>query len=859
MKPEILQPGRPFPLHGEDCAWKIEEGALDLFLVEMEGEEPVGARVHLLRVEAGRTVFAFPPEAGGGRRVVAVAGEQTRLTRIEAAAGVPEVDAWKRMMAARLPELAARDGEPGDFRLWQSEALRLAVDSAGQEEVERERRLRAKAEMERRSFDQSLRSLASPLHKEAGQTVAAALSDALYAAMQRVAEAQGITLKRPSGQALDPVAAIARASGIRYRRTVLRGAWWKQDNGPLLAFAEAGNRPLALVPQSGNRYQALDPSSGSAEPVDAKLAPTLSGVAYCFYRPFPQKSLSAMDVFRFGLEAARGDLAAILIAGMLSGMIAMATPIATGELFDSVIPGAERGLLLPIGGFLLLVALSTALFTVTRNLAFLRMEGKMDARVQAAVWDRLLALPVPFFRDYSSGDLASRSMAVSEIRRTLTGSALSSLVSGVFSVFSFGLLFYYGPQLVPVAIVAVVIAIATTVAASRLRMRVVRELAEVDGKLSGVVFELISGVAKFRLSGAESRAFAAWSKDYSHYKRLAFQAGAITNRFAVFDTIFPTATTAAIFYFAARAMAQPGADAMTTGQFLAFNAAFGQFLGAALALSGTVLQVVNIVPTYERAKPILETLPEVPGGAGDPGVLSGAVEVQHVAFRYAPPAPLVLHDISLRIEPGEFVAFVGESGCGKSTLMRLLLGFEKPESGAIYFDRHNLAGLDLQAVRRQMGVVLQNSRLITGDIFSNIVGSSNLTIEDAWEAARMAGLDEDLKTMPMGMHTVIAETAGLSGGQRQRLLIARAIVHRPRILIFDEATSALDNRTQEIVSRSLESLQATRIVIAHRLSTILNADRIFVLEGGRIAESGTYSELMAAGGAFAALARRQIA
>jgi ATP-binding cassette subfamily C protein len=216
--------------------------------------------------------------------------------------------------------------------------------------------------------------------------------------------------------------------------------------------------------------------------------------------------------------------------------------------------------------------------------------------------------------------------------------------------------------------------------------------------------------------------------------------------------------------------------------------------------------------------------------------------------------------VSLQCRPGEFVALVGPSGSGKSTLLRLLLGFEAPEAGAIRYDRRDLAALDARAVRRQIGTMLQNGRLLAGDIFTNIVGASTLTLEDAWAAARLAGLDEDIRQLPMGMHTVLSDGAStLSGGQRQRLLIARAIVHKPRLLFFDEATSALDNRTQEIVGESLERLAVTRLVIAHRLSTIQKADRIYVLERGRIVESGTYRELMQRRGVFAALARRQLA
>ena len=234
--------------------------------------------------------------------------------------------------------------------------------------------------------------------------------------------------------------------------------------------------------------------------------------------------------------------------------------------------------------------------------------------------------------------------------------------------------------------------------------------------------------------------------------------------------------------------------------------------------------------------------------------------MNHASFRYSSDSPLVLRDVSFTIRPGEFVAFTGTSGSGKSTLIRLLLGFEQPLSGAIYYDGQDFAGLDLQEVRKQMGVVLQSGKLLAGDLLTNIVGNSPLTVEDAWDAARVSGMEEDIKALPMGMYTMVAEGGKtLSGGQRQRLMIARAVVNRPRILLLDEATSALDNRTQDIVSQALEGMRATRIVVAHRLSTIINADRIFVLDQGVIAESGTYNELLQKNGIFAELAKRQIA
>ncbi|HEV2846753.1 MAG TPA: ATP-binding cassette domain-containing protein, partial [Thermoanaerobaculia bacterium] len=383
-----------------------------------------------------------------------------------------------------------------------------------------------------------------------------------------------------------------------------------------------------------------------------------------------------------------------------------------------------------------------------------------------------------------------------------------------------------------------------------------RALLELQGRIAGLLFGLIHGISKLRVAGAEARAFARWAEAFAEQRRKTLSAQRAANAQIAFNAVYGVLTSLTIFAVVGFSVE----EAMPIGEFLAFNAAFGQFLAATLSLVGTLSTVLVMVPVYERLQPILETLPEVDESKAEPGELAGEIEFSHVSFRYQADGPTILDDVSFRAAPGEFLALVGPSGAGKSTCLRLILGFEQPTSGSIYFDGQDLSGLAVQSVRRQIGVVLQTGRPMAGSIYSNIVGSSNLGIDAAWEAARMAGLEEDIKSMPMGMHTVISEGAEtFSGGQKQRILIARAIVHRPRIILFDEATSALDNRTQEIVSRSLEGLKATRIVIAHRLSTIQNADRIYVIEGGRVVEEGTYQDLLHRGGPFTRLAERQIA
>jgi NHLM bacteriocin system ABC transporter ATP-binding protein len=723
-------------------------------------------------------------------------------------------------------------------------------------------RIQKRNQADRLSFESSLAQLAAvPLGDDARQAFLTPdwNGDPLLAACRLVGKASRISVRaqHETAAAADALDEIAKSSGFRTRLVELSGNWWRQDNGPLLAFTEDGS-PVALIPESPRCYRLHDPASKASHTVSPETAARLRPTACTFYRPLPDRKLSGADLLRFGLDGCRADLKMILLMGIAGGLAGLVPPIAAGIVFDTLIPGAKRGQLAQMFAALAVCALSAAAFQVTRHIALLRLEGRVDAGLQAAIWDRLLNLPARFFRDYSSGDLAVRAMGIDVIRQTLTGAVASSLLAGVFSFFSFCLLFCYQWRLALLATLLAVIGLAVTFVLGYFELRCYRALVDRRGDLSGLVLQLLIGIAKFRVSGTESRAFAKWASQFAAQRMLAARARAIASQLHVFHSALPLLSSIALFWAFARVTGN--AAAVSTGDFIAFSFAFAQFLGAMLSMSSALLSALSIVPVYERIQPILTTLPEVRCTQSHPGKLAGRIEISHVSFRYKEDAPPVLKDFSLRVNPGEFVALVGASGCGKSTLLRLLLGFEEPESGAILYDGQNLSGLDVQAVRRQIGVVLQSGKLMSGDILSNILGSSPLTLEDAWEAARMAGLDRDIEAFPMGMQTVIGESGGgLSGGQRQRLLIARAIVNRPKILFFDEATSALDNQTQATVSHSLERLQATRIVIAHRLSTVVNADRIVVMDRGAVVQCGPYRDLIAQEGPFAALARRQIA
>ncbi|GBF35763.1 ABC transporter, multidrug efflux family [Desulfocucumis palustris] len=891
-----LEGNRPLLITDPNSVWVVLQGKATVFSVRLYDGEKWGARSFLFEVQAGGLLFGATPAGEGPVYSLLASGlPGTRLLQVDLAvfnrlAGQPAgADEIARRLAGWAGDLAGgtEAGPPeikiipgpeeviwvrqaafgGDFiplGQFHSLALGAIADRLTRQKEAENIRLGKKEKNNLLFFEKALRGMLSVTDPDCREEVREETGeDPLLAACRLVGRAMKIDIV-PSPRAgrgafeKDPLGAIALASRIRLRRLALKGKWHKQDNGPLLAYLEEDNRPVALLPLSPAQYRMHDPAGKTVVPVDDQTAARIKPFAVAFYRPFPGRELGLRDILIFGLESCwKRDLAMVALMGMLGGLLGMAIPIATGIIFDTVIPGGEKAQLLQVALFLAAGALAGLLFQLTRSLAMLRLEGRMEGTVESALWDRLLSLPAPFFKEYTSGELAMRAMGISQIRELLTGVVITTIISSLFSLLNFGLLFYYNLRLAGVATALIAVALAVTLFLQFRQMGYQRQIVDRNNKITGLILQIVGGVTKLRVSGAEKRAFYLWSGEFTGLRQTTYKSRTLTNHLATFKSFFPLLSSMVIFY----AMVKIAGNSMGAGKFVAFNAAMNSFLLSMLALLESLLSINLVIPLYERVKPILQAMPEYDDAGADPGELTGSIEVSHVSFRYKKESPLVLDDVSLQVRPGEYVGIVGSSGSGKSTLFRILLGFEKPGSGQVLYNGRPLDRVDIRSVRRQLGVVLQNGQLMPGDIFTNIVGANiHLTLEDAWEAARMAGLDRDIEDMPMGMHTVISEGAGtFSGGQRQRLLIARAIVNRPRIIYFDEATSALDNRTQAVVSQSLDRLQATRIVIAHRLSTIMNCDRIIVLDKGKVAESGTYQELMDKGGLFADLARRQLA
>jgi ATP-binding cassette subfamily C protein len=704
------------------------------------------------------------------------------------------------------------------------------------------------------SLHRSDRGRANPASAGAG------LDDATLAACRLVGAAAGITITTPTGggpaaDPLSPMERIAVASRFRTRQVRLQGRWWRQDAGPLLGFRSASGAPVALLWRRGG-YEAVDPAGERRTRIGQENVDQFEPYAVLCYRPLPEKPLSAWRLLRFSVRGTRTDLRRLVVSGLVAVVLGTLVPIATGQVLGDFVPNAESDLVVQTSLAIVATTLVSAAFMLMENLSILHLEGRVEATLQPAVWDRLLRLPTRFFTGRSTGELASAAMGISAIRRILSGVSSVVVQAGTVGLVNLVLLLCYSVPLALAAIGMLVVITAVFLALGLWQVRWQRRLTVLGNKLNNQAFQTLRGLPKLRVAAAEDFAYAAWAGEFARSREMQRRVGRIKNLITVCNAVYLPICMLGMFML----LAGPARGSMSASSFLTFSTSVTMVLTAVTQLTGSLLSVVSALPLFEQIKPVLEEVPEVRGGSAAPGTLSGEIEARDLSFRYTENGPLVLDGVTFRIEPGEFVAVVGASGSGKSTLLRLLIGFDRPVAGGVLFDGQDLSSLDQAAVRRQCGVVLQNAQPFNGSILDCIRGTEPHSMEEVWEAAAMAGLAEDIKAMPMGLHTILSDGGGtVSGGQRQRLMIAQALVRRPRILLFDEATSALDNETQRIVIESTRRLHATRVVIAHRLSTVLDADRVLVMAGGRIVQEGTPAALLAdTTGPFHQLARRQM-
>ena len=677
-------------------------------------------------------------------------------------------------------------------------------------------------------------------------------------ALRQVLEALGITdYELEDDDMLTPeeqLTGILRPRGIMMRDIRLTGEWWRECVGPLLGYAKDG-RLVALTPTKtglGYQYRELD---GSIRKVGRhEMETELKPQAITFTKALPLRPLKLKDLIVFTWNVVSGPNALLLVVcALVVVLLGMFTPMANKLIFDTVIPTGDAADLLPITGLLIGATIGTLLLTLTRNLYIIRIQHIVELHVQNAVMARTFLLSPTFFSKNSSGELTAKLQNVSTLCTLINENIIGALLSAVLSIIYLVQVYIYGGKLLWPAL-GIIVAQAIVLLLNYYRIvGLQQKYTKRAAQLSGLEYNLFAGIQKLKLTGSENRAFARWLDHYGETVRVIYNPAFKGRLYPALSAALGLGGTMLIFWSTL-------ANGVTTSDYIAFSSAFGMITASLVQLNNVIPSLAQIKPLLESIKPILEEVPEMEDKAPQVEDLFGSIEISGVSFRYQEDGPLILNDLSLRIEPGEYVGIVGKSGCGKSTLMRLMLGFEKPLTGGIYYDNHDLAKVDKASLRRKIGCCLQSGSLFTGDLFHNItITAPWATHEDAWDALRMACLEDDVRRMPMGLHTVVSEGGGgFSGGQKQRILIARALISKPDIIFFDEATSALDNISQKAVSDNLDELMCTRVVIAHRLSTIRHCDRIIVLDHGSIAEQGTFEELMENKGLFYEMAQRQL-
>ena len=828
----------------------VTQGAVDVFVI---GDD--GARFPIAEVTAGVGVFAaadthrllVAPRLGGTVDKNAPTG--TDLAKAQAA--------FAEAVEARL-EMPGSLQAAADL----SQALSRTITAALEAETsQRERSFRASLDHSRATYRDALQRVtysASALRNPMADVDATPL----IAVLTTLGDADGFAVTTPTKESLagttDPLRLVAHASGVRYREVALTSRWHRISTANYLGTligADGAPTPVALV-RRARAYTIQGPDDPAPQPLtDAHLA-QLTSHAFQFYAPLtPDRRASVRDVLALGMHrsGALWLLACVMALGV--ALLGLLTPTMTNLVVGAIIPQGSASLLIQVGAALAVAATVSFVFSLVQSFTVSRISQNATLQMQSAFWDRVLSLPASFFRGFSSGDLTMRVLAVDSLSSLVSVQVVSAALAAVFGLVNLFLMFSYDVTLGFAALGVLAVTVLILVLSIRTLTRRATEALQHTRRGNGWLVQMLSGIMKIRIAHAESRMEAKYL-DIARQQTVALSRQTLVVGQLNAWFIFTASGASALFYLVIFQQWEGGESTITSATYLAFASAYGLAFAAISGLSSLISPLANAGPTFNLLRPIMEALPETAGVKQDPGKLTGHIELRDIHFRYTPDGPMVLRGLDLTVEPGSMVALVGASGAGKSTITRLLLGFDSAEQGQVLFDGRDLRDLDMTLVRNQMGVVVQNGRITRGSIMKNILGGTTQDEERAWDAARRAAIAEEIESMQMKMQTVV-DPGNISGGQAQRILLARALVNNPSILILDEATSALDNASQALVTEAMNALQATRIVIAHRLSTIMAADTIVVMDHGVAVESGTYEELMERQGAFHALVHRQ--
>lgn len=881
---KVVDASDAFRLEGTGSVWLVLSGSLDILWASGEG------RIYLGTVTAGKLAFAMSSK-GEPAQTLALPSEGTELIKTSWSAVSEYLGQNNRISPAALVELwlALFFAKSADMSAALS-TKSLPDWTQGLETLHENVVQRASAQFQaaqgerQRRFEKANLKLSALVENELSQT--AELIDRHYvpvdrsgrvfhsAALQTLRatgfhETLDVTLPKEGESELDLVGRFARRNNLQFRAVELPETWWKGSHGPLLGRYRSSREPVALIPVPGG-YEIHNEQG--ANRVTRQLGESIDATAYAFFLPIPESVESAWNLFSFGLFGAGRDVRNIIFCLILSALFSIVPPIAIGWLISSVIPSAELNQVRVFTALLLVVAIAGAMTGIVQSLAAIRIEGSMEYRVQSSVWVRILNLQANFFRKFNAGDLASRADSI-DAMRSILGKAFSALLaSSVGLIFSLLLMLYYDWRAALFVFLLCVLFSLIAIVYGRYILHFNQQVLDTNGKMQGLTLQILSSVPKLRVAGADLRAFANWLNVFRRMTRLSLHQRILNYRLLVLRSAFPYMVTLVVLasighqlgilfdFFADNpsAIKEP-AKPFKTSTFVSFNVALGQFTAAVFLATRGVLQFFLLHPHYQRVKPILEAPEEQNAGYGELEDARGNITFKNVSFRYSDKSPLALSEVSFRAEANKRTAVVGVSGAGKSTVLRLLLGFEKPESGTILVDGTDMRFLNKKSLRHLFGVVIQNENLMSGSIYDNVAVGHPYSAEEVTEALRIADLADEIEKWPMGLNTMIGEGAAtLSEGQQQRLMIARTVVRKPKILLLDEATSALDNVTQATVTKNLSAMNCTQIVVAHRLSTIQGADNVVVFDNGEVVEQGRYEDLANRDGPFATLIARQL-
>jgi len=832
----------------------VEIGPADVFALDANG-----VRLPIATIATGGVVFGADTPA----RIVVVPrqGSSVALVSLDTSNNDSLLETFVGLLGAQVGATAQKlAGVPmADFakafagvvdELWAADRQTRAQGSQASRAVSEQT---YDSSMERIAF--STRSLTNP--------AVAASSNRLVSVLSMIGIQDGFAITAPTPESIsltsDPIRLVAHSSGVRYRPVTLVAGWQEGSKASFLGFlVQNGTHPTPVALTRGpSGYRLQEAADSVPRSLTPELAKQLLPQAFEFYAPLtPDREAHVKDVLSMGLRGMGRTwmLAATMALGV--ALLGLLTPVLTNVMIGQIIPSGNRNLLIQIGAALAIASVVAFVFSLVQNFAVSSITQRATRTMQAAFWDRVLSLPAAFFRNYSSGDLAVRVLAVDTLQALVSSQVISAILAAIFGLVNLVLMFMYSPALGMAGLFVISLTIGVLLLSVRWITRLATDTLTMSRQANGWLVQMLQGLMKIRLANAEPRMEAQFLDIVRQQTVAASGQTIVVGRISAWFTFIGSGATA-LFYLVILLQWQGAAAPISTATYMAFASAYGMTFAAVSGLSSLVSPIANAGPTFKMLEPIMSELPETSGDRQDPGKLTGRIELRDVHFRYTPDGPMILKGLNIVFEPGTMVALTGTSGAGKSTITRQLLGFDRPERGQVLYDGRDLQNLDPTLVRNQMGVVVQEGQITRGTIMRNILGATSTDEALAWTAAEKASLADDIRNMPMGMNTIV-DPGNVSGGQAQRILLARALVHDPSILILDEATSALDNASQAIVTQAMQALDATRIVIAHRLSTIRSADKIIVIDAGVAVESGTFDELLAMDGVFAALVKRQV-